>query len=301
MHRFFDKLAERLNSENNLSDITWALCSSNDVFQDIFLVYCFEKSIKNDINDIEREIKIDNKKPDFLIIDNKGIEYLLEVKIYDKNLHDNYKEIKIPKNRRAIITNYKITENNDTFEYKKTWHGLIEYIEKQNDKINGINSQIIKGYLDYLKSVTNYFKGGDMNLSNLHSLHIFLGTIKQIIETSGIDNVKPKYSGNEEYSGFKFKFKKSNRDFHIWFGVTFGDNETYICIEFFDECSKKVKDTLLAETIKGKYFQKPHYSEDSSILVGIDKNILKKICDNVPYEEQKNLLEKYFKEVMDLF
>ena len=47
----YKKLAEKFNSENDLSDITWALCSSNDTFQKIFLDYFFYKSIKNDIID----------------------------------------------------------------------------------------------------------------------------------------------------------------------------------------------------------------------------------------------------------
>jgi hypothetical protein len=40
--KFFRKLSERLNKENNLSDITWALCESSEQFKNLFLEYCFD-------------------------------------------------------------------------------------------------------------------------------------------------------------------------------------------------------------------------------------------------------------------
>jgi hypothetical protein len=292
-------MAERLNSENDLSDITWALCTSNGAFQKTFLDYCFDCSIKNDIVSIEREfVEDNNKRPDFKIVDTEENEYLLEVKIKDKNLHEEYKKIEVTS--RAIIANYSLPENNKVYHYKKTWYGLIEHIEKQKENINGLDSLIVRGYLNYLKSVTNYFKGEPMNLSNLHSLHCFLKTIKQIIESSNIDNVKPKYAGWEEWSGYGFKFKKANQAFNVWFGITFGDKESYVFLEFFDDCSKSIKETLLG-TNKGKYFKKP-YQEDERIFVDIENKYLKMLCDNeITYDEQKDILEKFFKEVMDLF
>jgi hypothetical protein len=302
METFFSRLAERLNSENDLSDMTWALCSSNDAFQKTFLEYCFDCSIKNDIDYIEREFVEDKTRPDFLIFDTAKKRYLLEVKKKDKNLHDDYKKIKNITSR-AFIANYPLPENNKVYDYKKTWHGLIEHIEKQKENINGLDSPIIRGYLNYIKSVTNYFKGESMNLSNLHSLRCFLKTIKQIIESSNIDNVKPKYAGWEEWSGYEFKFKKPNKYFHVWFGITFGNKESkesYVYLEFFDDCSKSIKETLKG-TNKGKYFKKP-YQEDERIFVDIENKYLKMLCDNEKdYDEQKDSLEKFFKEVMDLF
>jgi hypothetical protein len=291
-------MAEKLKSENDLSDITWALCTSNDAFQKTFLDYCFDCSIKNDIDYIEREFVQDNKRPDFKIVDTEENEYLLEVKIKNRNLHDDYKKIENITSR-AFIANYQLPENNKVYHYKKTWHGLIEYIEKQKEKINGLGSPIVRGYLNYLKSVTNYFKGEEpMNLSNLHSLHCFLKTIKQIIESNNIDNAKLKCC--EEWSGYGFKFKKVNKAFNVWFGITFGDKESYVFLEFFDDCSKSIKETLLG-TNKGTYFKKP-YHEDESIFVDIENKYLKMLCnDEKKYEDQKDILEKFFKEVMDLF
>lgn len=296
MESFFSKLAERLNSENDLSDMTWALCSSNDAFQKIFLDYCFDKSIINDIDYMEREVAKNNTRPDIIIKDNKNNEYLLEVKKYDKNIHDNYKETfkGIP---RAFIANYKLSENNTIYKYKKTWHGLIEYIEKQN----GINNPIVKEYLDYIKAVTNYFKGESMNLSNLHSLNILLKTIKQIIEST-IPETKPKYAGDDGYSGYKFKFDKANRHFNIWFGITFGDKENYLLLEFLDDCSPSVNKTL-KDTSKGKYFRKPEKDKnEGSIYVEIESKYLKMLHDNEKsFEDQRDLLKSYFEEVMNLF
>ena len=298
---FFKKLAERLNSENDLSDITWALCSSNDAFQKIFLDYCFEESIKNDIYDIEREVVQDNTRPDFIITDNEKVKYLLEVKIYNKNIHENYGE-NFKDLTRAFIANYSFPENNKNnkvYKYKKTWHGLIEHIENKMNNINGINNVIIKGYLSYLKSVTNYFKGESMNLSNLHSLSIFLKTIKQIIETTIVET-KPKYVGCDEWVGYKFKFDKLNKHFNIWFGITFGNEENYLFLEFLEDCSESVKKTLINKS-NGRYFKKP-YSDGGSIYVDIESKYLKMLFDSEKtFEYQKEKLNEYFNEVINIF
>lgn len=299
MRSFYIKLADRLYNENDLSDITWALCSSNDAFQKAFLDYCFDNSIKNDIDYIEREFAKDNTRPDFLIIDDKENQYLLEVKKQDKNIHKNYKKTykDIP---RAFIAEYKLLGNDDVYHYKKTWYEFIEHIEKQKESINGLNNTIVKGYLDYLKAVTNYFKGETMNISNLHSLHILLKTIEQIIVNYNSE-IKPKFVGSEYWSGYKFKFKQNKKEFHVWFGVVFDDNkENYIVMEFLDECSNNIKKELLG-TNKGKYFKKP-YPDDSQIYVDLDNKYVKILCDTEKsFEEQKEVLEKYFIEVMNIF
>jgi hypothetical protein len=300
METFFQKLAERVNSENNLSDMTWALCSSNNAFQKIFLDYCFDKTIKNDIDYIKREQKKDNTRPDFLIYVNENEKYLLEVKIYDKNPHDNYGKV-FKDMPRAFIANYKLSEKNTIYNFKKTWHGFIKYIEKQIENVNGINNSIVKGYLTYLKAVTNYFKGEPMNLNNLHSLSILLKTIKKIIKET-FDDVEPKYDGGDEWAGYRFKFYKEKKRFNIWFGITFGKEEIYLFIEFLDDCSELVYEKL-KKSSSGIYFEKPEKNEeDGRIYVIIKSKYLKILCNTKKSSEyQYDLLKKYFDDVMHLF
>lgn len=42
---FFEYLADRMRNENDLSDITFALCKSNKDFQNLFLNFCFDENL----------------------------------------------------------------------------------------------------------------------------------------------------------------------------------------------------------------------------------------------------------------
>jgi hypothetical protein len=299
---FFSKLAERLSSENDLSDITWALCSSNDAFQKIFLDYCFKESIKNDIYDIEREFVKDNKRPDFVITDNEKGKYLLEVKIKDQDIHEDYKKI-FKDFTRAFIDNYPFPENEKNkkiYDYYGTWHELIDIIERKIKNNNGLNNTIVKGYLSYLKSVTNYFKGETMNLYSLSSLNTFSKTIKDIIEET-VSKIQLKYAGGDEWLGYKLQFEEENKYFNIWFGIIFDSNESHLYMEFRDDCDDSVKNELM-KTKNGEFFKKPEIWKDGRIIVEIENNHLKMLCDtNISYEKQYKILKEYFKEVMKLF
>jgi hypothetical protein len=106
MKEFFQQLAIRLYNENNISDITWALCESNETFKKIFLGFCFDKSIYQKIETIKRESRVKSVRPDFTITDIDGKKYYLEVKKYDQNLHPNYEKLKNKKTKLALIANY---------------------------------------------------------------------------------------------------------------------------------------------------------------------------------------------------
>ena len=45
---FFESMAERLTNENDLSDITYALCKTDEDFRKFFLEYCFESPVDTD-------------------------------------------------------------------------------------------------------------------------------------------------------------------------------------------------------------------------------------------------------------
>ena len=54
---FFSFLSNRLRKENHLSDITWALCCTNEQFKNYFIKYCFEENIENIVT-FEREYRV---------------------------------------------------------------------------------------------------------------------------------------------------------------------------------------------------------------------------------------------------
>ena len=79
---FFESMAERLTNENDLSDITYALCKTDDDFRKFFLEYCFESPVYTD--NLIREYADEGSRPDFYFIGRDNNEYLIEVKIYDR-------------------------------------------------------------------------------------------------------------------------------------------------------------------------------------------------------------------------
>ena len=86
---FFESMAERLTNENDLSDITYALCKTDNDFRKFFLEYCFEEAV--DTDNLIREYADEGSRPDFYFIGRDNNEYLIEVKIYDRNQHfDQY-------------------------------------------------------------------------------------------------------------------------------------------------------------------------------------------------------------------
>jgi hypothetical protein len=304
MEDFMKYLAERFTSENNISDFTWALCRSNASFQKIFIDFCFESTIPLEIDSIEREFSEDNSRPDFLITDIEGNRYLLEVKKYDKNIHIEYKNISnIAK--CAFIAIYKAPEKNPTYQFTKTWHGFIDHLEKEISGKKELINPLIDGYLNYLKAVTNYFKGETMNLSNLNSLYVFVQLIKEIIEK---DNRKPKkyFKIDEGFAAFKIEYKEKNQHIHFHFGLGLWKKEPFVFIQFQEDTSKGVKEKILKIENNGIYYDAPIQNLDGhGNAVGIDicleKTKFQMLCDeNVSFDKQKEILNEYYGEVLKL-
>jgi hypothetical protein len=302
MNDFFSQLAERLRNENDLSDITWALCRSNSYFQKIFIDYCFDNKIESETDSIEREFSEGNSRPDFLITDDKENRYILEVKIYDKNTHDEYKK-QFKKDTRAFIANYNFLDKKGVYGVVRTWHEFIDHLEKE---CKGLNNPSIMGYIKYLKSVTNYFKGENMDLSKLNSLHTFVMIIKEIIES---DNKKTKkiFQPDEGWIAFDVKFKQRNQNIHFQFGLGFWDKEPFVLIQFSKDTAQSIKDKLLNTKKRGNYYGIPKRVYTSAgndagwIDVTLKNDKFKKLCDaKIAVKEQKEILKKFYEETMKI-
>ena len=98
---FFKYCSGKFYKENDLSDITWAICRSSSFFKDSFLHFFFpDMNIKKDIS-MEREKSEDDSRPDFYI-NNGGEIYLIENKINDKNCFMNW----LGEDKLIIMTGY---------------------------------------------------------------------------------------------------------------------------------------------------------------------------------------------------
>lgn len=86
--KFFEAFSERAYKENDLSDVTYAMCEADLKFRQFFLDFFFHESHLDAHNvTIEREHPDALGRPDFWIKDDKGVLYIVEVKIWDGNHH----------------------------------------------------------------------------------------------------------------------------------------------------------------------------------------------------------------------
>ena len=171
---FFENLADRMRNENDLSDVTYALCKSNKDFQNLFLNFCFDENL--DTDDLSREYAEGDSRPDFFFHDNTSkIEYVLEVKIFDRNQHFKQYQERFPNAKYAFIANYDFT-NIEKWKIR-TWKGFYNHL--LNSEI--ISNPVISGYLQYLKSVTNIMEFKKINLKACKSLPTLIENLKVIL------------------------------------------------------------------------------------------------------------------------
>ena len=178
--KFFTALSERARKENDLSDITYAMCEANLEFRKFFLDFFFrEANLDVKTVKISREHSTEWGRPDFWIRTADGLLYIVEVKIWDSNHHfeqyfeilnsdegccGNGEGIDSAWKRLGYIANYKI-EHNVTGEcgtevnkgenvcelcVVQTWREFQERLEKQRQLME---DRAIQAYAKYLRSV----------------------------------------------------------------------------------------------------------------------------------------------------
>lgn len=186
--KFFGALSERAYKENDLSDVTYALCESDSCFRQFFIDFFFGMHYKIDASKvvITREVSTEWGRPDFYIRDDNGRLFIVEVKIWDGNHHfEQYYDIladnkgnntdrgnKENWHRLGYIANYEaITEvavkiDTNTTEVVKnlcarvaTWKEFVEKFES----FDCFNDPAIKAYVKYVKKVCPY---DDFNLDD---------------------------------------------------------------------------------------------------------------------------------------
>lgn len=308
VQNFFLNLSERLNSENNLSDLIWVLSEIDLEFKKFFLSQFFNDIDYSKPIYLQREFSQDNSRPDF-VFNVANQEYLIEIKINDKNHHfqpyiDAFKNI----TRRGYITNY-ILDSKNFSEYKNqysitTWSDVIKngesiYLNKDNT-----SSLIIMAFISYLKNICNHGEIKHMSLKNIGSLVYFNNTINEILKTRfegfEISSYDKKIGYSSAWSGCYFSLKKdkSKKVIYPWFGIHYHtENDVYICFDFeykpsWCDVLKKVK----IPKIEGKYFDTPEEELDLLRIKLQQKHF--DAFDDKNVNDQQELLKNFFREVI---
>jgi len=292
MEVFFNKLAERMYKENSLSDITWALCYENASFKYLFINYCFP-NIKNiKIIEFDREFKKQKSRPDFHFYDENGGEYLIEIKIYDRNQHFLQYSKSFPMANKSFIANYNLNEKINNFSIL-TWRGFILDLEKGINENKLLNNDLIIGYLKYLKIVTNFYEEKTMNFSNLNSLVTFYNIVINIINDKFHEKVKmdnrARGIGSEHYGFFLTNKKKNIKYFYFWVGLMFHNDNIELGFQI-QSCHNR---NLIKE---GKYF----ILRDNNEYAIMKKQYFNKLCDqSISVKKQQEIIENYLEEILN--
>lgn len=204
---FFESMAERLTNENDLSDITYALCKTDNDFRKFFLEYCFEEAV--DTDNLIREYADEGSRPDFYFIGRDNNEYLIEVKIYDRNQHFDQYNKQFPNAKYAYISNY-ILNDEDLCEADKralplwklkTWFDYYKKLSESAIK----DKDLVVGYLSYLGEVIHVKEFEEMDISKISCLPIFIGNIEKVANDKDFSTYSGAKAINECYYGSFFQ------------------------------------------------------------------------------------------------
>lgn len=166
---FISELASYYWHENDLSNITVALCNSNVTFKTLFVKFFFPDIEVSEIDEICREVPDEGNHGSrvdiFISMRNESTPYLIEVKIGDENHHfGQYEEAyAIPPDRLGYIVNYRLYKPGYDI---KTWEEFYKHLASLAGSLEDYDQPVIKGYLQYLQSVCQieiFEKAMDLN------------------------------------------------------------------------------------------------------------------------------------------
>jgi hypothetical protein len=303
--KFMKNLACRFKNENDLSDVTWTMCQVSEKFQCAFLRFFFHK-LGEDCGKvwIEREGTNDDSRPDF-IFDYRGVTYLIENKIYDKNQHfkQYVNSYKINPSQLGYIMNYPWAEPG--FE-THTWKELYKYLQSKKPEEESL---LWDAYLEYIKEACNiYLSMNAMNLKGMNSLWTFYQNLGEVFAiddeciNSNISNVDTQNGGNGYCSPCKGAigqyFMVSFKGIHLrqargWMGVYFRVESPLIRICFQRERGKAVY-SLIEQNIDK--FRMAKYSKTPFEFGGAYwfDFIAPDNFDELSLSKQNKILQKFF-------
>ena len=308
---FFEYLATRRYKENDLSDITWALCHACPDFKRIFIHFFFPDLEIDLIEYFERETRDDDEgdsRVDFLIrIKGDDKPFLIEVKIGDRNHHFGQyeKAYHVGKERLGYITNYSLHMSG---YMTKTWEMFFDELAEQIKYIQEDDSlKLINGYSSYLQNVCGIIKFNKaMKLDGMYSLYQLMVELRKLINRSEEDFTLELYSdknGNRNgVQGLYFRIDYTTEKIAptwAWIGIYYNREKPLICISFSkDEGWGKPVYDILSESVKenGIYAASP-YKEGNSYWFELSEKKHEEF-ETLPLQEQRELLKNFMDEVI---
>lgn len=305
---FFRQLAIRLKSENNLSDVTWAVCNSSSKFKSFFIGYFFPTlEIDCDIH-LKREQSDETGRPDFGF-KYKDKQYFIEFKKHDQNHHSNYADIH-GVDYVALISIYSIPSN--LYKYRLTrWKDFIDQLEVHLQKAEWENDErnLVFGYIEFVRQTCGLIKYKKMKLDNLQSLFQFNHIIKELVNSS-FDNFKVVSSRSSSFfynrSGYSFEFTKNDSKKWLtgWYGIYYVEEWVTICVGIWpnnelNENYLKLTKTQFESLAQNKTIIGDAYLDDDDNWLWAELNEVdnkKLISGEIEFAEQEKIITDFFRE-----
>jgi hypothetical protein len=309
---FFKYLADRKCKENDLSDITWALCSACYSFRRVFINYFFPQLSVNDIDDFSRE-RVDcnerNSRVDlFIKVRNDAVPYLIEIKIGDRNQHFGQYgcAYKVDSTHLGYITNYKLVEEGYEIKAWENFHDVL--LKETNCEKDIVSQQLMLGYACYLKKICNIIKFKEnMKLKGLYSLYELIAILTKLVSRSEPDFNLEFYSGKNGnrngIQGIYFKIEYKN-DIKIepawgWIGIYYLEVDPLICMYFTNKVDwgKPIYDIIDKGTKHDGDYACAPYLEDGAYWFELSGEKHDEF-ESANLSEQENILKCYMDEVI---
>lgn len=258
---FFRALSERAYKENDLSDITYAMCEADLKFRQYFLDFFFlDAHLDAKEVTIEREHYDCQGRPDFWIEKRKDkTPFIVEVKIWDGKHHfeDYFKILSKADNvtaesdawmRLGYIANYASIKDvlvaGDTRAEKvchvATWKEFVEGIERYVS----YDDPLIAAYVGYVKRVCPFddFKVDEnwkIDISDFKAIQNFEENMKVAIADSNMGcslyTTRRKFR-SQQWMGQYFEWTiGGGKKVWGWLGAYYKYNRAVVCVEFEDK------------------------------------------------------------------
>lgn len=316
---FFENISYRMCGENDLSDITWALCYTSPLFKETFLKFFFPDIHISDDIEIEREVAKDDSRPDF-VIHNNGELLLIENKINDRNQHFGQYDaaFKVTPERFGYIANYVIPQPDKNKIYKiRTWEDFYELLEtvKAEDEQE---QSLIEGYRLYLRNVCNIIEFTEpMKIEGIYSLYQFIEILSKLckrdenhytLEIYNVDRIFDNSHCGHRATGINFELTYKDRSIRQtwgWVGIYFDKTTPEICIGFnnAENWGKPVCNIIkknLDEWAEGKFCSKPYLEDNAYWFTFIDgHDRYGQHFDTLSLKEQTDQLKSFMDEVFE--
>ena len=309
---FFRSLADRFRRENDLSDMTWAMCEASAAFRRMWIRFFFGEALDPEtVTRIEREVTSDNRgsRVDFLLRVRGGDTYLIEVKIGDRNQHfGKYdSDYDIPPERFGYITNYPL--NDRKYKNVRQWSAFYYELSKA-DGIPEEEQELFQGYLEYLRSICGIVMLTEkIEIDRMSALYALTLLVEELSAREGDRYVSKYWKGLDRREVRWLFFHVKYADFPDWpdqylfIGIWFKEKTPRI-LGGFDKratyakeaCEFLNKHRSLLGAIPLEFCSAPD-KHDGEWYLNLSEEATAKFCAAATVDEQKELLKGYMEEI----